>query len=96
MSVFQVSNERERMLFQLLSSTYTRFANRSVFNSSFSLSICRRGLMMNEDFASGSRNRTTFFYYQNLYKSKEGGRVSESTFEYQLPAINYCCKTLYH
>ena len=27
---------------------------------------------MNEDFASGSRNHTTSFYYQNFYKSKKG------------------------
>ena len=46
--------------------TSTRFANRSVF----SVCIYRRSLMMNEDFANGSRKRTIFFNYQNLYKSK--------------------------
>ena len=34
------------------------------------------------------------FFNQNLYKGKQGGRVSGSAFECQLPAINYCCKTL--
>ena len=46
--------------------TSTRYANRSVFR----VCIYRRSLMMNKDFASGSRNGTTIFYYQNLYKSK--------------------------
>ena len=72
--------------------TSIRFANRSVF----SVCIYRRSLKVNEDFASGSRNRTKFFYYQNLCKSKQEARVSGSAFEYQLPAINYCRKTLYH
>ena len=36
----------------------------------FIICIYQRGLMMNKDFASRSGNRTTFFYYQNLYKSK--------------------------
>ena len=36
----------------------------------FSFRIYWRGLTINKDFPSGSRNCTTFFYYQNLYKSK--------------------------
>ena len=36
----------------------------------FSICIFWRGLMINEHFASGYRNRTTSFYYQNLYDSK--------------------------
>ena len=52
----QDSKER-RLFFMLLSNTVTRFANLSVF------SVCsyRRGLMMKEDVASGSRNRITYF-----------------------------------
>ena len=44
-------------IFYQPSTTSTRFANRSVF------SVCyyRRRLMMNKGFASGYRNRTTFF-----------------------------------
>ena len=46
------------------------FSPASKNRSFFSICIFWRGLMMNEDFASGSRNRTTSFYYQNLYNSK--------------------------
>ena len=51
---------------------------------------------MNENLQGDPGTVLQFLYYQNHYKSKKGGRVSGSAFEYQLPAINYCCKTLYH
>ena len=55
----QNSRERERLFFfcssmVILSTTFTRFGNRSVFN----VYSYWGGLMMNEDVASGSRNRT--------------------------------------
>ena len=63
---FPLSMERERLFFNSSLPLPPASKNRSVFG----VSIYQRDLMMNEDFASGSRNRTTFFYYQNLYKSK--------------------------
>ena len=54
--------------FRLLSTTSTHFSNRLVF------SVCsyRRGLMMNEDIASGSRNRTTFFCIKTSIRVNKG------------------------
>ena len=51
---------------------------------------------MNENLQGDPGTVLQFLYYQNHYKSKKGGRVSGSAFEYQLPVINYCCKILYH
>ena len=64
LSEFRVSRERERLFFSLLSTTATRFANHLVF----SVCIYRKGLMMNEDFASGSRNLTISFYQFVIFK----------------------------
>ena len=54
----------KRYFFLLHSTTSTHFENRLVF----SVCIYREGLMMNEDFQSGSRNRTTFFYQFVIFK----------------------------
>ena len=66
LSGFCVSRERERLFFSSSLPFLPALENCLVF----SICIYQRGLMMNEDFASRSGNRTTFFYYQNLYKSK--------------------------
>ena len=91
-SIYKSKGSREMERLFLFSSSPTLPPATQIIRSSAFTVI---GEVMNEDFVSGSRNHTTFFYYQNLYKIKLGGRVSGSAFEYQLPAINYCCKTLY-
>ena len=48
--------------------TSTRFANRSVF----SVCIYRRSLMMNEDFANGSRNLLYFFIIKTSIRVNKG------------------------
>ena len=66
LSGFCVSRERARLFFSSSLPFLPALENCLVFI----ICIYQRGLMMNKDFASRSGNRTTFFYYQNLYKSK--------------------------
>ena len=64
----QDSRERERLFFWLLSATFTRFSNCSVFI------VCSywRGLMVNEHVPSRSGNHTTFFYIKVPIRVNKG------------------------
>ena len=70
---YRTAGKGRGYFFWLFPTTPTRFANHSVF------SVCsyQRNLMMNEDVANRSRNRTTLFYIKTSIRVNKGAGLPD-------------------